>query len=354
MRAGPPRVDARPRRRRPARRSAPARATGVSDQHRLPQPASRPAARCHGSSAATRPRQIASAYGVDRAACRRARRPRPHDRDHRGLLLAHHPTPTSTLLARLRAAQAESATARWSRQARTATRTTRRHAGLVHRAGARRRVGARDGAAREDRLRRRRQRRRGPRPGAQRGGRQASGRRRLEQLGHARELASKRRDQGAQLGVPAGPGAGHGRVVRLRRRRRQPGGDGQALGRLPRLQPAGDLGRRHQPGDRLGGPAAVGDRLGHDRAATGRAALGGRRSPATSSTGPAAAPATSTPGRPTRAGIVRLEGTMRASPTWRWSPIPRPACCSPRPTRSRTAAPRRRSRGSAAPACPRR
>ena len=38
---------------------------------------------------------------------------------------------------------------------------------------------------------------------------------------------------------------------------------GKVVGRLPRFQPAGDIGRRHQPGDRVERPAAVGDRLGH-------------------------------------------------------------------------------------------
>ena len=48
---------------------------------------------------------------------------------------------------------------------------------------------------------------------------------------------------------------------------------GTALRRLPRLQPAGDVGGRHQPGHRLAGPAAVGDRLGHHRARLDRLAL---------------------------------------------------------------------------------
>ena len=41
---------------------------------------------------------------------------------------------------------------------------------------------------------------------------------------------------------------------------------GARLGRLPGLQPAGHVGRRHQPGDRPLGPPPVGDRLGHGRA----------------------------------------------------------------------------------------
>ena len=127
---------------------------------------------------------VADQLGVrDRpAARRRARRPRADDRDHRRVLLADDPPGRRALLAplppgsRSRLPPPRLARLRLPRDRRAGDAAVPeepgRDAELVHRAGARRRVGTRGRAAGEDRLRRRRQRRPRARPGPELRGRQ--------------------------------------------------------------------------------------------------------------------------------------------------------------------------------------
>ncbi len=98
---------------------------------------------------------------------------------------------------------------------------------------------------------------------------------------------------------------------------------GDEVGRLPRLEPMGDLGRRHRARDRPLRPAPVGDRAGARPRATGTARRGSRRRRATSSADRAAARATSSPSR----------GTSRASCPTRWRAGT--ACCAARSPTSR-------------------
>ena len=342
----------RRRRRRPASRWAHARTTGASAPDRaFPNPFdpghSLPWLICGYTPAPDRVR-----LRLRRPACAGPGRPRPHDRGHRGVLLAHHPRRTSTASRRRSGCPSRSysevvapGTLQYPKDPADTqdwyieqaldvewAHAVAPRARLVY-------VGAANDTKRA-------------RPGAERGGRPAHGRRRLQQLGHPREPGLEGRGEGAELGVRAGPGAGHGDGVRLRRRRRQPGRLRREVGRLPRLQPAGDVGGRHQPGRRIAGPAAVGDRLGQHRARLERLALDGRL--------PRRLPVRRRRRRQPYLREAVLPGRDRSrarcgpSRTCRWWRIRRPACCSRRPTPSPTAAPSRRSRGSAAPACRRR
>ena len=144
------------------------------------------------------PAQITSAYGINRLHRFGPGRPRPDDRDHRRVLLAHRcsATPTaSRASSTCRRCAALATTARWSApgtlqypQDDAETQSWYIEQALdVEWAHA-----VAPGA--QDRLRRRRQRRRRARPGGQRGRRPPPGEHRLEQLGTARVAGRRGRD----------------------------------------------------------------------------------------------------------------------------------------------------------------
>ena len=105
---------------------------------------------------------------------------------------------------------------------------------------------------------------------------------------------------------------------------------GQGVGRLPRLEPVGDVGRRHEPRDRRAAAATSGSPAGARPRPTGTARGGRPKAPATSCTDPAAGRATCSRCRPTRwASCPRRSRPGRASRgapsrTSRWTPTPRP------------------------------
>ena len=110
--------------------------------------------------------------------------------------------------------------------------------------------------------------------------------------------------------VPAGGRRGHRRLLRLRRRRRQPARRRAGLGGLPRLEPVGDLGGRHEPRHRR--PGGYEWEAGWGTTTTDwNGSPGRRRRRATSSTAPAAGPSHVFPMPAYQAGAVPA-----AAATW--------------------------------------
>jgi hypothetical protein len=114
----------------------------------------------------------------------------------------------------------------------------------------------------------------GARPGPERGGRQAPRERRLQQLGHARERRSKGEVRALNSVFQQAQAQGMGIFFASGDDGDNREAFGSVSGRVPRLEPARDLGRRHQPGGRLQWAAPVGDGLGHDRDELGARRLG--------------------------------------------------------------------------------
>ena len=296
--------------------------------------------RCRGSSAATsRPRSTRHTGSTgctppgSTAAGRRSRSPARSSRRRSARTSRTSRTASAwiAVTAPTTTARPASTTARSSHRDEAVPEEPGRDAELVHRAGARRRVGTRRRAAGEDRLRRRLERRPRARPGPELRGRHARRRRHLELVGPAGGVRLARRDHGAELRVPAGGGAGHRRLLRLGRRRRQPRGRRRALGGLPRLEPVGHLGRRHRAWASARTASTCGRPAGARRRPTGTTTTGSppRRAPFLYGSGGGASHVFAMPAY--QAAEVPPSEAMwngklrRSEPDSRWSPTPRPA-----------------------------